>query len=152
MPSDSTVFVDTNVLLYAEDRAHAGKHDAARAWLRELWLRRCGRLSTQVLNEFYVSATRKLSPPMPAGDARAEVRRLQQWQPWAPDLATIEAAWAVESRHGLHYWDALMVAAAQQQGCTLLLTEDLQHDRHIERLRIVNPFVEGPELLDAPAA
>ncbi|MFO1266128.1 MAG: hypothetical protein U1F67_04560 [Rubrivivax sp.] len=51
----------------------------------------------------------------------------------------------------MHYWDALMVAAAQHS-CTLLLTEDLQHDQRIERLRIVNPFVEGPELLDAPAA
>jgi len=152
MPSASTVFVDTNVLLYAEDAAQARKHQAARAWMRELWLRRCGRVSTQVLNEFYVNATRKLNPPMPAGDARAEVRRLQRWQPWAPDQATVEAAWAVESRYGLHYWDALMVAAAQQQGCDLLLTEDLQHVQHIDKLRIVNPFVAGPELLDAPAA
>lgn len=150
MPSDSTVFVDTNVLLYAEDRAHADKHQRARDWLRALWLRRCGRLSTQVLSEFYVNATRKLTPPMPAGDARAEVRRYQGWQPWLVDHATVEAAWAVESRYGLHYWDALMVAAAQQQGCSLLLTEDLQHDQTIDSLRIVNPFLIGPELLDTP--
>ena len=151
MPSASTVFVDTNVLLYAEDRANAAKHAAARSWLRELWLRRCGRLSTQVLNEFYVNATRKLRPPMPAGDARAEVRRFQRWQPWAPDHATVEAAWAVESRYGLHYWDALMVAAAQQQGCAYLLSEDLQHEQQLDGIRVINPFVVGPQRLDDPA-
>lgn len=149
MPTASTVFVDTKVLLYAEDRAHASKHAAARRWLRELWLRRCGRLSTQVLNEFYVNATRKVTPPMPAGDARAEVRRYQRWQPWAPDHATVETAWAVETRFGLHYWDALMIAAAQQQGCTLFLSEDLQHEQQIDGVRIVNPFLAGPEMLDA---
>lgn len=151
MPSASTVFVDTNVLLYAEDTAHAEKHRSARDWLRALWLRRCGRLSTQVLNEFYVVATRKLRPPMPPGDVRAEIRRYQRWQPWVIDHATVESAWAVESRYGVHYWDALMIAAAQQQGCTMLLTEDLQHDQELDGVRIVNPFRVGPELLDAAA-
>jgi len=149
MPNALTVFVDTNVLLYAEDRAHASKHAAARRWLRELWLRRCGRLSTQVLNEFYVNATRNIAPPMPAGDVRAEVRRYQRWQPWVMDHATVEAAWAVETRFGLHYWDALLIAAAHQQGCTLFLSEDLQHEQQIDSVRIVNPFLAGPELLDA---
>jgi len=151
MPNGSTVFVDTNVLVYAEDRAHADKHRAARQWLRELWVRRLGRLSTQVLNEFYVTVTRKLAPAMPPGDARAEVRRFQRWQPWLVDQATVEAAWAVESRFGLRFWDALMVASAQQQGCRWLLTEDLQHDQAFDTVRVVNPFVVGPELLDAPA-
>ncbi|MBL8349316.1 MAG: PIN domain-containing protein [Burkholderiaceae bacterium] len=150
MPSASIVFVDTNVLVYSEDRAHLEKHGAARRWLRELWLRRCGRVSTQVLNEFYVVTTRKLKPAMPAGDVRAEVRRYQRWQPWSVDHATVEAAWAVESRYGVHYWDALMVAAAQQQGCAALLTEDLQHDQVIDGVRILNPFITGPEWLDNP--
>ena len=151
MLSEATVFVDTNVLIYAEDRAHADKHRAARAWLRTLWLNHCGRLSNQVLNEFYANATRKLKPAMPAGDARAEVRRYQRWNPWVCDHATVENAWAVESRFKLSWWDALIVAAAQQQGCTLLLTEDLQHDQPIDGVRIVNPFLLGPEILDTPS-
>lgn len=151
MPTGSTVFVDTNVLLYAEDRADERKHAAARAWLRAIWLGRCGRLSTQVLNEFYVNATRKLVPPMPAGDARAEVRRYQRWQPWQVDHATVEAAWAVESRHGLHYWDALMVAAAQQQGCAWLLSEDLQHGQQFDGVTVVDPFRVGPEEVLTPS-
>ena len=150
MPSVSTVFVDTNVLLYSEDQADASKHRAARDWLRELWQRRCGRVSSQVLHEFYVNATRKLRPAMPSGDARAEVRRYQRWQPWAVDHATVETAWAVESRYGFHYWDALMVAAALQQGCTLLLTEDLQHGMVIDGMTVTSPFVVGPEILDQP--
>lgn len=151
MPSASTVFVDTNVLLYAEDQADAGKHAVARRWLRQLWIRRCGRLSTQVLNEFYVNATRKLRPRMPAGDARAEVRRFQQWQPWAPDHATVEAAWAVETRYLVHYWDALMIASAQQQGCAFMLSEDLQHLQRFDSVQVLNPFLVGPEILDGAA-
>ena len=151
MPNDSIVFVDTNVLLYAEDGANADKQAVAFAWLKALWQRRAGRMSVQVLNEFYFNATRKLKPAMAPGDARAEVRRYQRWHPWPNDQTTVEAAWSVESRFRLSYWDALIVAAAQQQGCTLLLTEDLQHDQRIDGLRIINPFLVGPELLDAPA-
>jgi predicted nucleic acid-binding protein len=149
MPSASIVFVDTNVLLYSEDVADATKHRRARDWLQVLWQRRCGRLSMQVLNEFYVNATRKLRPAMPAGDARAEVRRYQRWQPWINDHATVETAWALESRYQLNFWDALMAAAALQQGCDLLLTEDLQHGQQLDGVRVVNPFVLGPETLDA---
>lgn len=143
------VFVDTNVLLYAFDDKDVPKRDRSREWLTVCWQRRCGRVSTQVLNEFYANARRKFSSALSAGDARAEVRRYQHWRPWSVDHPTIETAWAVESRYGLDFWDALRVAAAQQQGCTLLLTEDLPHDQQIDGVRIVNPFVLGPELLDA---
>lgn len=148
----SAVFVDTNVLLYSEDGADPSKQRQAIDWLRVLWTSRRGRLSTQVLNEFYVNATRKLRPAMPAGDARAEVRRYQRWRPWSIDHATVETAWAVESRFGLSYWDALIVAAARAQGCGFVLSEDLQHDQLIDSVRILNPFIVGPEVLDAPAA
>ena len=145
------VFLDTNVLLCAFDDKDAARRDRSRAWIATCWQRRCGRVSTQVLNEFYANARRRFSSAISAGDARAEVRRLQHWRPWAIDHPTIETAWAVESRYGLSYWDALRVAAALQQGCTLLLTEDLPHDLQIDGVRIVNPFLVGPELLDAPA-
>ena len=145
------VFVDTNVFVYAADDHDAGKRDQARAWIARCWAARCGRLSTQVLNEFYTVIRRKFPTPLAAGDARAEIRRLQAWQPWQIDHHTMEAAWAVEARHRVHYWDALMVAAAQQQGCAALLTEDLQHDQVIDGVRILNPFLVGPEWLDNPA-
>jgi predicted nucleic acid-binding protein len=145
------VFVDANVLLYAFDDAYPDKRDRSRAWLAACWSARCGRLSTQVLNEFYANARKRFRDAVSAGDARAEVRRFQEWMPWQIDQATIETAWAIESRYAFDYWDSLMVSAAQHMGCTLLLTEDLQHDQRIDGLRVVNPFLVGPEILDAPA-
>ena len=145
----TAVFVDTNVLLYSEDGAHRAKQARAVEWLHALWLRRLGRLSTQVLNEFYANATHKIKPPMPQGDARAEVRRYQRWQPWLLDHATVETAWSVQSRFGLSYWDALIVAAALAQGCRYLLSEDMQHLQVMDQTQVINPFLVGPELLDA---
>ena len=147
----SDVFIDTNVLLYGVDDADPVKRDRAREWIAACWQRRCGRLSTQVLHEYYVNVKTKFSKAIAQGDARAEIRRYQHWRPWVIDHPTIETAWAVESRFGLHYWDALMIAAAQQQGCTLFLSETLQHEQQIDGVRIVNPFLAGPEMLDAAA-
>jgi predicted nucleic acid-binding protein len=147
----TAVFFDTNVLLYAVDDTEPDKQGRAQRWLAACWRRRCGRLSTQVLNEFYWNARKRFRDAILAGDARAEVRRYQLWRPWVIDAATIETAWAAESRYQISYWDALTVAAAQQQGCAILLTEDLQHDQRIDQLRVVNPFLAGPEILDTPA-
>ncbi len=151
MPSASPVFVDTHVLVYSEDQADPAKHRAARDWLTALWSRRCGRVSTQVLDEFYVVTTHKLKPAMHMGDARAEVRRYQRWQPWVVDQATVETAWGIEARFNVRFWDALMLAAAQHQGCHLMLTEDLQHGQMVDGVRIINPFLVGPDTLDTAA-
>ena len=144
----TAVFVDTNVLIFSEDGADAGKQARAIEWLRILWDRRLGRISTQVLSEFYVDVTRKAKPPMPSGDARAEVRRYQRWQPWPVDHATVESAWSVESRFGFGYWDSLIIAAAQAQGCRYLLSEDMPHGQQVDSVQILNPFLVGPEILD----
>jgi predicted nucleic acid-binding protein len=85
---------------------------------------------------------------MQSGDARAEVRRYQRWQPWAIDHPTVETAWSIESRFGFSYWDSLIVAAAQTLGCRYLLSEDLQHLQMVDSVQILNPFLVGPEVLD----
>lgn len=143
------VFVDTNVILYAFDDAVAAKRDRARVWLDTCWQRRCGRLSTQVTNEFYANARKRFAVALTPAQAQAEVRRYQQWKPWLIDQATVETAWAVEARYGLSYWDALMVAAAQHLGCAWLLTEDLQHNQQLGSVRVLNPFLATPDALDA---
>ena len=145
----ATVFVDSNVLIYGEDPVDKAKQDAALAWLNVLWQRRTGRLSTQVLNEFYVNVTRKISPPMPRGDARAKVRRYVDWNPWPVDAATVESAWAIEARYQLHFWDSLVVAAAQHMGCSLLLSEDMAHEQRYGHVQVINPFLVSPAILDA---
>ena len=142
------VFVDANILLYSEDSADERKQAIALQWLEVLWRKRLGRVSTQTLNEFYVNATRKLRPPMPSGDARAEVRRYALWQPWQIDQPTLESAWAIESRHGLHYWDCLVLAAAQHLGCQYMLSEDLNHEQHYGAVQVINPFKADIHILD----
>lgn len=145
--SVSPVFVDTSVLICSEDGADAAAREQVMAWLRQLWLRRLGRVSTQVLNEFYAQVTTRITPPMPNGDARAEVRRYQRWQPWAIDHATVESAWSIESRFGLAYVDALIVAAAKAQGCTRLLSLELPHDLQLDSVQIINPLLSPVESL-----
>ncbi len=146
MPGGSIVFVDTNVLICADDMRDAAKRLRAREWLLALWRQRAGRLSTQVLNEYYVNVTRKMG--LAQGDARAKVRRFQLWQPWQIDHQTVETAWGVEARFGLGYWDSLIMAAAAQSGCTHLLSEDFQHGQQIDAVTIINPFLVPPNELD----
>ena len=148
----NTAFVDTSILLCSENGADPAKQATALVWLKVLWQRRMGRISTQVLNEFYLSATQNSRPPMPAGDARAEVRRYALWQPWTTDHATLESAWAIESRygaqHGLTYRDCLVIAAAQHLGCTYLLSERMGHEQHYDAVQVINPFLAPIELLE----
>lgn len=144
----SLVFVDADILIRSEDGADPLKRQAAMAWLGLLWQRRLGRTSQDALSEFYLVATRRLAPPMPPGDARAEVRRYELWQPWLTDHATVESAWAVESRHGLDFRDSLVVAAAQHLGCSYLLSEGMAHGQQYGGVQIVNPFKAGIELLE----
>jgi predicted nucleic acid-binding protein len=139
------VFVDTNVLVYARDRTDEDKHGRALAWLAALWDMRAGHLSWQVLQEYYVAATRKLDPPRDAALAREDVASLATWRPIPVDLATTDAAWAVEDRFGLSWWDSLIVAAAQVGGCSHLLSEDLQDGQLLDGVTVIDPFVHTPE-------
>ncbi len=147
MPSASTVFVDTNILVYSDDRRDLAKRDVARQWLGHLWQQRTGRVSTQVLNEYYAVVTRKLRPAMERGDARAEVRRYQLWNPWAIDQQTVETAWSIEARYGLSWWDTLILASAAHAGCRFVLSEDMQHEMEVDRIRVINPFKSDLSIL-----
>ena len=138
-PTLVPIFVDTNVLIYAHDGRDVIKQQAAQAWLTRCWRERSGRVSVQVLNEFYVNVVRIVGERFKA-QARSEIRHLLVWQPWAIDTATLETAWSVADDASISHWDSLIVAAAIHQGCELLLSEDMQHARVIEGVKIVNPF------------
>jgi predicted nucleic acid-binding protein len=139
------VFVDTPVLLEADDIFDHDRQAVARAWLQALWCQRAGRVSTQVLNAYYFTVTQSFG--MSAGDARAKVRRFQLWKPWQIDHQTVETAWGVEARFGLPYWDALVVASAAQSGATHVLSACLTHDQHIDGVTIVDPYRITPQAL-----
>ena len=134
------VFVDTNVLVYARDASDLEKQATTAAWMEHLWTSAMGRLSVQVLQEYYVTVTRKLQPGLPTDEAREDVRDLAAWRPVRIDEAIADSAWRVEDRFRLSFWDSLIVAAAQAAGCEALLTEDLQHDLVIDGLRVTDPF------------
>jgi predicted nucleic acid-binding protein len=140
-----TVFVDTNVLLYARDASEPVKQPCARAWLDALWELQRGRLSYQVLNEYYVAATRKLQPGLARESARADVRDLMAWRPVGVDSALLEDAWWLEARFSLSFWDSLIVAGARAAGCRYMLTEDLQHGQDLDGLAVVDPFAVEPQ-------
>jgi predicted nucleic acid-binding protein len=136
------VFVDTNVFLYALDRADPKKQEAARAWRDALWKNRQGRISFQVLQEFYVKATQK----WPGGreEARAEVKDLLAWQPVTVDGVILERGWKLQDRYQLSFWDALIVAAAKSVDCRYLLTEDLQTNQNLDGILVISPFFADP--------
>jgi predicted nucleic acid-binding protein len=137
------VFVDSNVFLYAVDDADLRKQQVARDWRAELWKSRLGRVSFQVLNEFYVNAVRL--KPTASDEARAEVRDLMAWNPIAVDATVIESAWKLQDRYQLPYWDSLIVAAAKVAACGFLLSEDLQNGQKLDGVEVVNPFLHKPK-------
>jgi predicted nucleic acid-binding protein len=138
------VFVDSNVFLYAADAADPRKQRVARDWRDELWKSRLGRVSFQVLNEFYVNVVRL--KPAASDEARSEVRDLLAWNPVVVDAAVIEKrAWKLQDRYKLPYWDSLIVAAAKVAGCGFLLTEDLQNGQKLDGVEVVNPFLHNPK-------
>ena len=140
-----TVFTDTNVLVYARDASESEKQPVALQWMDQLWDTAQGRLSVQVLNEYYVTVTRKLKPGMTRRDAQADIQNLITWNPVPVNGASVIRAWTVERQFGLQFWDALIVASAQQAGCRYLLTEDLQDGQDLDGVVVVNPFLHQPE-------
>jgi predicted nucleic acid-binding protein len=138
--SDRT-FVDTNVLIYAHDVDAGRKHDIAKAVLRDLWAERAGVLSTQVLQEFYVNATRKLKTPLAKPQARSVVETYATWCVDGITPADVSAAFQLEDRARIGFWDALILAVAVRSGARRVLSEDLNSGQAIAGLTIHNPFV-----------
>ena len=134
-----SIFVDTNVLVYAHDADAGEKHQVAKSLLISLWDRQNGVLSMQVLQELYVTITRKMAVPMKRLDARTIVRA---YLPWAveTDASMVLAASEIEERNNISFWDAMIVAAAQRAGSVRIMTEDLNHGQRIEGITIENPF------------
>ena len=135
------VFVDTNILVYAHDLDASVKHDQAAEIVSQLWESRNGVLSTQVLQEFYVTLTRKVSSTLSKLEARKLVQKYSNWQVVLNDSAIISQASEIEESYNLSFWDALIISAAYSQNVPMILTEDLTHGQIIEGILIENPFL-----------
>ena len=139
----SLLFVDTNLLLYTLDSTNLAKQAAALSWRDALWQHRAGRLSWQVLHEFYANATGKMGSP--AATVRLMVESYAQWQTIGFSLPLVKRAWHWVDRAGISYWDALILAAAERSACEWLLSEDFQDGRKYGTVRVVNPFRTEPD-------
>lgn len=136
----SRTLFDTNVLVYLFDADSPDKQARAREALRERLESGVVVVSTQVLQEFFVTVTRKLARPLPAAEAEAALHRLMELLVVQVDPDQILAAAVSSRRDRISFWDALILTAAAVAGCEEVLSEDLQHGRSFGRVRIVNPF------------
>lgn len=136
-----TTFVDSNVLVYANDPASDTKHALAGTQLARLWRDGSGALSMQVLQESYVNLTRKVPNVLTPLDAREVISAYATWPLHSPDLSAVLRASEVAERNHISFWDAMIVVSAQAMGAHTLLTEDLAHGQVIEGVQVVNPFL-----------
>jgi predicted nucleic acid-binding protein len=133
-------FVDTSILVYAHDLDAGNKHDVASGIVSELWESRLGVLSTQVLQEFYVTLTRKIAAPLAKPVVRGIVKSYFNWDVVLNDTRIILQASEIEETYRLSFWDALIVSAAFSRNAATILTEDFNHGQYVEGIMIMDPF------------
>jgi len=139
------VFVDSNILVYAHDADAGSKQRIAAAQIKALWQHRFGRISLQVLQEFYVTVTQKIGKPLSKSNAREIVRDYAQWVASPTTPQTIIRASEISEVWKLSFWDSLILAAAEEQDCSTVLTEDLNPGQTVAGIQIINPFLENHE-------
>lgn len=137
------VFFDTSIILYSKDARDPRKQAIAELLIVDAMHSDSLVVSAQVINEFYVNVTQKLHPGLPRPAARTVCRSLAARSCEPLTSETITAAWDLQDRFELSWWDSLIVASAVSAGCTRLMTEDLQHGLQVDDLQIVNPFLES---------
>jgi len=135
-------FIDTNILVYAHDTSAGAKHALARNLVEELWASRNGCLSIQVLQEFYVTVTRKVTRPVPIAEAARIVADLSVWKVHAPQTEDVLGAIEIQQRYGIAFWDAMVVRSALRLGCQTLWSEDLNSSQSYEGVTVISPFAQ----------
>jgi len=136
-------FVDANVLVYAFDQSAGEKQQAAHALLERLWENNVGCVSIQVLQEFFVTVTRKVTRPLPLDDAKARIREFSAWRVFSPTSDDVLAAIDLQAQSKIGFWDAMIVIAAAESGCDVLWTEDLSDGQLLRGVRVRNPFISN---------
>ena len=138
---EDKVFLDTNILVYAYDVSSGSKHDVAGNIVADLWNFRTGILSIQVLQELFVTVTKKIPKPLDVKTTRDIIRDFLLWEVVDNDGELMMAAMDVQMKYSYTFWDSLIIAAAIKSGASTLLTEDLNNGQIIEGVMIKNPFV-----------
>lgn len=128
------------MLLYAYDVSAGERHDRARDLVARLGREHRGALSIQVLQEFYVNATKKVQRPMSRIAARDRVRTLSHWATHSPLPNDVLAAAELADQHTISFWGAMVIRSASELDCAVLWTEDLDAGQRIDGVQITNPF------------
>lgn len=137
---DRRAFVDTNVLVYAHDAGAGQKLERARDLLRGLWSARSGCLSIQVLQEFFVTVTRRLPTTLDSPTAAAAVEDYARWTLHEPRSVDVLAAIELHEQAQIAFWDAMIVRSAAALGCGVLYSEDLNAGQRYDGVLVVDPF------------
>ena len=141
MNDESTYqFVDTNVLVYAHDLSAGLKHKQATTLIQALWESRMGCLSIQVLQEFYVTVTRKIKRPLSPTTASQIIADLGKWKLHTPSVDDLLAAIRIQERYQTSFWDAMIIHSAVRLNCEILWSEDLNAGQAYQQVVLQNPF------------
>jgi len=132
------VFLDANILCYAQDRDSRAKQRRSREVIAALAASGAGVISTQVMQEFYVTVTRKMGVSPLAAKSVLHTFSIFELVQTSPDL--IDDAIDGSVLNGISFWDALIVAAAASAGCAVVYSEDLNPGQVIQGVRIENPL------------
>lgn len=133
-------FVDTNILVYAYDMSAGKKHEIAKELLKELWDTRKGGLSTQVLQEFYVTITKKVKRPLSHSQALQIISDLGVWKLDTPDVGDILEAIKISQRYMISFWDSLIICSAINLNCDIIWSDDLNSEQYFDKVKVINPF------------
>jgi predicted nucleic acid-binding protein len=139
--SGNKTFLDTNIIVYAFDTSAKRKHEIAKQILIDLWDSGRGLLSTQVLQEFYVTVTQKIPKPLDRKLAAQAIKDLLHWDIVINDGDAIIEAIGIQAKHKYSFWDAMIIQAAIKGGAELILSENLDRGRKIQGVALRNPFV-----------
>ena len=137
---EGKVFIDTNLIVYAYDSSAGEKHLRAVEIMKEIWNAGHGIVSTQVLQEFFVTVTRKINKPMDIGAAKEIIRDLMKLKTVTVDREIILKAIDIHKEHKYSFWDSAIIAAAIEGGAMTLFSEDLSDKHKIRDIVINNPF------------
>ena len=133
-------FIDTNVLVYTHDHSAGVKHKQAKALVQTLWESGAGCLSIQVLQELFVTITRKVPQPLSIEAATQIIADLGTWRIHEPHVEDIIGAIRLQRRYKISFWDAMIIQSAAQLGCRVLWSEDLNAGQEYQKVRVRSPF------------
>ena len=142
---EGDLFLDTNILVYAYDTSAGNKRRIAARLVEQCWENGSGCTSSQVLQEFFVTVTKKIVQPLDYRTARQIVVDLAFWRLHIPEASDVLQAIDLQQSYQLSFWDAMLLQSASRLGCKQFFSEDLSHGQVYSGVQVIDPFKEDSE-------